>query len=320
MFSAIDAFMDYLAVEKNAAVKTREAYNRDLLQFVRFLLGERGEDPEWDYEVTVAVSDGDVDPASVRGDDIRAFVEYCYDRGLEKSSIERKIAAIKSFFKFLHRRDVVPKNPALAILYPKQESRLPKFLFEKQVDRLLDFPCEGFIDFRDRALLESFYSTGARVSELCGADCNDLALQEGRLLVKGKGSEERVIFLTERAGGAIRNYLRARGEKFGEVAGPLFVNNRGARITVRGVYNIVTGRAKQADLYDAVTPHTLRHSFATELLNQGADIRAVQEMLGHKHLSTTQVYTHTTKERLKRVYNRCHPHAGGRKGEEGGEE
>ena len=162
-------------------------------------------------------------------------------------------------------------------------------------------------------MLETFYSTGARVSELCSADVDgSLISTAARLKVMGKGSEERIVFLTEGTRGRMpaRISRGTEARSSGPRSGPLFVNNRGGRITVRGVYDIVVKRSRDAGMHDRVSPHTLRHSFATELLDQGADIRAVQEMLGHKNLSTTQVYTHTTKERLKKVFNRFHPHAG----------
>lgn len=317
MFSEIDTFLDYMGVERGASDATCEAYGADLLQFCTFLLGDYKEESKHDYEVSVTIATGEVQIASITPDDIRAFLEFCYDSGYKKRTIERKISSLKAFFKFLQRRNIISQNPAQKIGYPKKESRLPQFLYEKQFDQLLSFPLEKFIDFRDRALLETFYSTGARVSELCGADLNDLDLPKGRLRVLGKGSEERIVFLTEGTTHAIEGYLKQRLLKFDETTGPLFVNNRGMRITDNGVLRIVRGRALAAGLIETVTPHTLRHSFATEMMNQGADIRAVQEMLGHKNITTTQIYTHTTKERIKRVYEQFHPHAGKKGGEDG---
>ncbi|MCP4133553.1 MAG: tyrosine-type recombinase/integrase [bacterium] len=312
MLVEIDLFMNYLLFERNAAEKTAESYNRDLLQVYRFFMGDFRDDPvyeQFDYDVDVIIEDDDVTVESIDRDDIISFVEYSYDRGLKRSSIERKIAAIRTFFKFLHLKEIIEKNPAMSIPFPKKESRLPKFLYLKDIAAILNFESETFIDFRDRAILETFYSSGARVSELGSADIVSLDQESNRLRVMGKGSEERIVFLTGETAAAIRRYLHERKKKFGELTEPLFVNNRGGRITVRGIYDIVVKRAKAAGLFEKVSPHTLRHSFATEMLNQGADIRAVQEMLGHKNISTTQVYTHTTKERLKKVYNKFHPHA-----------
>ena len=310
MIAEIDYFIRYLQSEKNSSVKTIESYNSDLQKFYGFLCGDFGNSLREKYEVRVKVENDDIPVSGICRNDITAFIEFSYDCGLKRSSIERKIASIKSFFNFLFRKGYLGENPAARIGYPKKESRLPKFLHLNQIESLLDFDLKGFIDFRDRAILEAFYSTGARVSELCLSDVADVDFDSCRLKVFGKGSEERIVFLTESTGSLIKRYLAERKKKFGSISDPLFVNNRGIRITTRGVYDIVVKRARAAGLIERVSPHTLRHSFATELLNQGADIRAVQEMLGHKHLSTTQVYTHTTKERLKKVFEKYHPHSG----------
>jgi site-specific recombinase XerD len=169
---------------------------------------------------------------------------------------------------------------------------------------ICSFAVETLLDVRDRAMLEIFYSTGARVSEIAEASLENLNLKDGTLLVIGKGSVERVVFLTPDAILWLSRYIKERPP-----SDALFCNHRGCRLSVRGIFHIITKRAREAGFVDYVTPHTFRHSFATELLNEGADIRAVQEMLGHKNLSTTQIYTHTTRARLKEVYNRCHPHA-----------
>ncbi len=311
MTAEIEQFMSYLGSEKNSSGKTLEAYNRDLQQFYRFLCGDPGDDVRDRYEVKAPVIDDDIPIASIVGDDITAFIEYSYDRGLKRSSIERRIATIRSFFSFLYNKGYLEKNPAVKIGYPKKESRLPKFLHLNQIEELLDFELTTFLDIRDRAILESFYSTGARVAELCSADVPDLDFESGRLRVTGKGAEERIVFITDGTAALLRRYLSERQRKFGELGDPLFINSRGGRITVRGVYDIVVKRARAAGLLERVSPHTLRHSFATELLDRGADIRAVQEMLGHKNISTTQVYTHTTKERLRKVFEKYHPHSGG---------
>jgi tyrosine recombinase XerC len=309
----IDQFMAYLRNEHNASPHTVESYGRDLKQFNGFLCGETDDKMLDRYEVRARIENDDAVVASISAEDITAFVEYSYDCGLKRSSIERRIASIKSFFNFLYNRGYVQNNPAEKVGYPKRESRLPKFLHLNQVDAVIEFPLATFIDYRDRAILDAFYSTGCRVSELCSADVEDVDFDSGRLRVMGKGSVERIVFLTDGTARMIRAYLAERRKRFGSAGGPLFVNNRGSRITTRGVYDIVVKRARAAGLMDRISPHTLRHSFATELLDRGADIRAVQEMLGHKNLSTTQVYTHTTKERLKKVFEAFHPHASGKK-------
>ena len=313
MTAEIEQFMAYLGSEKNSAAKTLEAYNRELHQFYLFLAGDSGEDVRDRYEVRVPVVDDDIPIEAIGSGDITAFIEFSYDRGMKRSSIERRIAALRTFFTFLFNKGYLEKNPAIKIGYPKKEMRLPKFLHLNQVEALLEFEPATFLDFRDRAVLETFYSTGSRVAELCAADVADLDFTSNRLRVTGKGSEERIVFITDGTAATLRRYLEERKRRFGALGDPLFVNNRGGRITVRGVYDIVSKRARAAGLLDRVSPHTLRHSFATELLNRGADIRAVQEMLGHKHLSTTQVYTHTTKERLRKVFEKFHPHSGGPK-------
>lgn len=302
--------MRFLRIEKNCSTKTLESYGSDLLQFQRFLCGDYGPALRVHYNVNVPVHDDDVAVESIGADDITAFIEFSYDSGLKRSSIERKIAAVKSFFTFMYNSGCLDTNAAAGITYPKKESRLPKFLHLNQIEEVLAFKPKEFIDYRDRAILETFYSTGARVGELCSADISDVDFHARRLRVTGKGRAERVVFLTEGTRSVLLGYLAERKKKFRSMTEPLFVNNRGGRITPRGVYDIVRKRARAAGLTDRVSPHSLRHSFATELLDRGADIRAVQEMLGHRNLSTTQIYTHTTKERLRKVFERFHPHSG----------
>ncbi len=311
MVNEIDSFFEYLEYEKNASVKTLESYSDDLIQFHKFLMGDDIDEKcsHEDYFVDVEVKDDDVDIDSVGQDEIRAFIEYCYDRGLEKSSISRKIACLRSFFKYLYNNDYISANPSTDIHFPKSGKKIPKFLHYNQMEELLNFELKSFIDYRDKTLLEVFYSSGARVSEIASADVEDMYFENGSLKVLGKGGGERTVFLTEDTCVWLKRYLEKRKKKFGNIDGPLFVNNKGAKITVRGIFYIIEKRARACGLTLKVSPHTLRHSFATELLNQGADIRAIQEMLGHKNLSTTQVYTHTTKERLKEVYDRYHPHS-----------
>lgn len=306
MTAEIDRFLEFLHSEKNASPHTIASYNRDLMQFYEFLAGAADEN-EGSQDDRVR---DDIAIEAIGTEEIRAFVESCFDRGLEKSSIKRKIAAIKSFFKYLLRNKYVTSDPASRVSFPRGGKRLPVFLYLNQIESLLDFPLESFIDHRDRAILETFYSSGARVSEIAGANLTDFDARGGTLRVRGKGAVERLVFLTQEAAGRVQGYLREREREHGKLGEPLFVNARGSRITRRGIYDIVVRRARDAGVLLKTSPHTLRHSFATELLNRGADIRAVQEMLGHKNISTTQVYTHTTRERLKKVYNRFHPHSG----------
>ncbi len=311
MVNEIDQFMQYLEYEKNFSTRTIESYNDDLMQFHNFLLGNVTDEKYSfdDYGVDVAIKDDDVLITSLDLNEITGFIEYCYDKGLKRSSISRKIASLRSFFKFLYNNNLINRNPALKIHFPKKESQIPKFLYLDQIEDLMNFDVKTFIDYRDRALLEIFYSSGARVSEIASADIKNLIFDSNSLKVLGKGREERTVFLTDECVIWLKKYLNARNKKFKKLDDPLFINTKGKRITVRGIFFIIEKRARQCGLPINISPHTLRHSFATELLNQGADIRAIQEMLGHKNLSTTQIYTHTTKERLKEIYDRFHPHS-----------
>jgi len=308
MFSEIDSFLDYLNYEKNCSIYTINAYSIDLNQFNSFLLDQISLD-EKNYEVTVFEEDGEIKIETVKSNDLKSFVEFLFENSYKKKSIERKIALLRSFFKFLYNNNLISHNPSLKLIYPKKENYLPKFLYLNEIERLVDFPINKFIDFRDVFLIELFYSSGARVSELSNACLFNLDYESKRLKVLGKGNEERILFLNESSLARFSKYLNIRKKKFGNISEPLFVNNRGTRLTSRGIFNIIRERALKAGIAGNVTPHTLRHSFATEILNRGADIRAVQEMLGHKNLSTTQIYTHTTRERLQKTYKKFHPHA-----------
>lgn len=316
MISEIDAFLDYLKFEKDASLKTIESYNNDLIQFYKFLTGN-SEDPDDNnksvdktyYDIKVEVKNDDVEIKSISKDDIIAFIEFCYDRGLKKTSISRKIATLKSFYKFLYNASIVPNNPTKKIQFPKGGKKIPKILYYNQIEKLFQFDLKSFIDYRDRTILEVFYSSGARVSEIASAYMENIDLDNGTMKVHGKGSEDRMVFLTEDTVKWIRKYKAQREKKFRNTEGPLFINSRGERITVRGIFYIIDKRYRESGLAGNISPHVLRHSFATELLNRGADIRAIQEMLGHKNISTTQIYTHTTKERIKKVYEEFHPHS-----------
>jgi integrase/recombinase XerC len=312
MLNEIDSFMNYLEIERNCSPKTIKAYNDDLMQLLNFLAGDRDDDGKQIYEVTAETAAGksDVITASISTNDIRAFIEFCYDSGLKKSSISRKIACFKSFFNYLFNRDIIQINPSEKLSFPKKERNIPKFLRYNQMEELMGFEVREFIDSRDMALIEVFYSSGARVSELASADITDLDMDGGILKVKGKGGDDRIVFLTDSSVVRIRAYLEMRRNKFGVITDPLFVNNNGGRITSRGIFYAIVKRARSLGIKLKISPHILRHSFATELMDRGADIRSVQELLGHKNISTTQIYTHTTKQRLKKIYNRFHPHSG----------
>jgi integrase/recombinase XerC len=250
----------------------------------------------------------EIDPSAITEGELKLYIGFLYDRGLSFSSIERKIAVLKSFFKYLINEDIISKNPAYALIYPKKKKKLPVFLTPAQIEEICDFECRSFIDYRDKALLRMLFSTGARISEMEGALLKNFSHNNTRLKVMGKGSKERYIFVGKEAFRFFADYCRARKKKFGSLKGNLWVNNRGEALTQRGLFYIVTKRAKAAGYTGSVSPHTFRHSFATEVLNNGGDIKAVQDFLGHASISTTQVYTHTTRSRLKKVYEDFHPH------------
>ncbi len=310
MIFAIDRFMDYLKYEKNLSDNTVLAYSLDLKSLHGFLCGDFiGADGVDRYGLSVQKDGDTVSVSSVTGEDLSAYVEYMFDEGLSRATRSRRIAAIRSFFGYLYRNDFLKTDPSLKLIYPKKEGRLPKFLRQDETDAVTGFKPETFQDYRDLALLELLYSSGCRIGEVAGAEVKDLDLNSRRLMVTGKGSVQRIVFLTDAAADAMDGYLVMREKNFGKPSGPLFVNIRGQGITERGLFYIVRQRASRAGLMSHVTPHTFRHTFATDMLNAGADIRAVQEMLGHRNLSTTQIYTHTTKEHLRWVYEHSHPQA-----------
>ena len=291
----IDTFIRYLISEKNASPLAVESYSTDLKQFVE--------------AVHNYLSADDIDINVITAEHIRQFIDICFENGNEMSTIGRKIATLKSFFRYMEFHNYIIINPAREIHFPKQNNYLPVFLTFDQIQKLTTFQCQNFIDFRDKALLEVFYSTGARVSEIANADIVDLDCSKKTLKVLGKGSKERIVFLTDDTVYWLNKYFDYRLQRFGIMTDPLFINNSGKRLTSRGIFYIIEKRANMADLWKSVSPHVLRHSFATELLNRGADIKAVQDMLGHENISTTQKYTHTTIQRLKELYQKCHPHA-----------
>lgn len=298
----IDRFADYCRVEKNRSDNTVRAYLADLHQLIAFLEDEQLHEAYMVPSVTEPLLQ------EIGRDHLRAWLEYLYDHGYGRGSIERKVATLRSFFSFLVRRGYLFDDPAHDIGYPKKERMLPRFLRPDQVEAMMNFPLEHWIDYRDRALLLTFYSTGARVSELSGVEMARYSRDGARIVVTGKGRKDRVVFLTDMALDSIEYYLQERRRIMGAVAGPLFINRRGGALSTRGMYDVVRSRALSAGIHAKVTPHVLRHSFATDMLDNGADIRAVQEMLGHDSISTTQIYTHTTRERLIRTYRRFHPH------------
>lgn len=252
--------------------------------------------------------------------DARAFVSRLASEGLSSRSVNRIVSGVRGYYRYRERFGLAEANPFADIRSLRTEKRLPSFLFEDEMARLLEMPVKrvaregdgAFRCLRDRAALELLYSTGCRISELVSLNLTDVNLKDRSARVMGKGSKERTVFIGREALAVLREYILRRPHHAAgdpDSARALFMNHKGRRLTDRGVRFILGSYLAAAGLGKRVTPHTFRHSFATHLLNRGADIRAVQELLGHASLSTTQVYTHVGLERLKRVYRRAHPHA-----------
>lgn len=295
--SAVRDFLDYMAVERGSSPNTIDAYRRDLAAYAGFLAGRGVETPD-----------------RIAREDVTAFIAHLGTRGLAASSIERKVAAVKSFHKFLVRDGVTENHPTAGLPLPKKPARLPDVVSIDDAERLLDqrFP-DGPAGSRDRAMLEILYGCGLRASELVRLDVPDADLDEGFVRVLGKGSKERIVPLAGAAAAAVgdylahgRPYLRGTSGKLRQEPA-LFVSVRGRRLTRQATFEIVRRYGERAGL--ALHPHTLRHSFATHMLEGGADLRSLQEMLGHSDISTTQVYTHVDRTHLREEYLSTHPRA-----------
>lgn len=292
MRSAIEKFCRYLAVERNVSHHTLNAYRTDLLLFLEYLKEDKGGEPE---------------PHEIEHLLVRRYLAHLH-RGHKKSSIGRKLAAIRALFKYLFREGMVTKNPAELVNTPKKEKSLPFHLTIDEVTALVEAPAgDGTLQHRDRAILEILYSCGLRVSELTGLDVGDADLHDAVVRVMGKGGKERIVPIGRKAVAAVSSYLAARGGPAADA--PLLVNSRGGRLTPRSVARILDKYLLKLATMKKVSPHKLRHTFATHMLEGGADLRAIQELLGHASLSTTQKYTHVTIDRLMEVYDKAHPKA-----------
>lgn len=333
-----DAFTAYLADERHFSPYTARCYGADLRQFVEYLCESGG------IKVTSEVEDAAMKkfhaaraagqpvlqiagakPGSVTEvictatpDVIRGFLAHLGEQQYSAATMARKIATLRSFYKWADRRGLANGNPMTAIRTPRQAKRLPKAITIEQIERLLSAPSDAdVLGRRDRAMLETLYSTGIRVSELVGLMVADLDLAGEALKVRGKGKKERIVPLGSHALAAINRYMDMlkADPKFGPAARagsstlPLFLNKHGGRLSSRSVRRKLDKYLKQVGLDPTISPHTLRHSFATHLLDNGADLRSVQELLGHQSLSTTQVYTHLTTQRMQQAYNHAHPRA-----------
>ncbi len=300
----IRQFIHFLSAEKNASAHTCRCYQRDLREFEEFLKG-----PEVQQK-----SEGRLDWSQVDRITIRKYLSVLYRRN-KKSSIARKLSTLRSFFRYLVREKLVPTNPAKIVSTPKVEKPLPRTLTVDETFQILNSPPppsekisdpEGTIRLlRDRAILELLYSSGLRVGELVGLSLNHLNMNLGIVRVMGKGRKERIVPVGGKAIEALKSYLVSRGDADSEE--PLFLNSRGGRLTSRSVERLVKKYTKASGIVRTVSPHSLRHSFATHLLDAGADIREIQEMLGHASLSTTQRYIHLSPGKLMEVYDKSHP-------------
>jgi len=291
----IGEFIEHLQYAKDYSDETLRAYGQDLEEFLHFAK----EDGKGLRQVDIL--------------SIRKYLAHLYERGLSKSSIGRKLASLRSFFRFAVTKGYLKHNPALSIRTPKREKKLPRFLSEEETVRLIEAPDPATLPgIRDRAILELLYSTGMRVSELVGLNDSDFHLLADSVIVRGKGKKERMLPVGSYASSALNRWQEVKKElrkrpHFDDKA--LFLNLRGTRLSSRSVRRILRKCLLKTGLGRKVTPHTLRHTFATHLLDRGADLRSVQELLGHANLSTTQIYTHITTRRLKESYDRAHPRA-----------
>jgi len=285
----IDRFLNYLNIEKNYSNHTISNYAADLRELGNFLESRGGKDiKRIDYFL------------------LRKLLSILTEKKLNKRTLSRKISTMKSFFKFMLREGLIKSNPASSLIYPRLDKPLPNFLTEKEVISILKLPKGNeLLALRDRAILEFLYSTGARVSEMVSLKMENVDFVSAIAKVRGKGRKERLLPLGEPALNSLKKYIDKRGDNNPS----LFINKRGGTLTDRGVRDIIYRYIKKAAIPSKVSPHTFRHSFATHLLNRGADLRSVQELLGHSSISTTQIYTHLTIDSLKNVYQKAHPRA-----------
>jgi len=291
-------FLRYLHAERNASQLTIKSYREDLTSLVEFLSESFG---------------GAVKPADITPLDLRGYVAALHDAGYAKSSVARRLASLRSFFRFAQREGLVEGNPAKPLRNPRPDRKLPHFLNTEEIGRLFETPpVDKPLGLRDRAILEVMYSGGLRVSETVGVNDEDLDLDSGLVRIRGKGKRERLAPLGSFSIRAAQQWLAARELSPREPQdgqAPVFVSKFGRRITTRSVARMLEKHLKLAGLDNRTTPHTLRHSFATHLLDRGADIRSVQELLGHKSLVTTQIYTHVSTAGLRAAYQKAHPRA-----------
>ncbi|MCL5671575.1 MAG: tyrosine recombinase XerC [Acidobacteria bacterium] len=299
----IERYVEYLRYERNASPHTVRNYRSDLIQFRNFLAVENKE--------------ARIDVKSINAHHIRGFLAFLFQKEEEKASIARKLAAVRAFFKFLSREHLLAENPAAAVSTPKLDKKLPRIMTEEEMNTFLDRVAQaaevgGPVMLRDRAIMELLYASGLRVSELAGLDLRNVNFGDSFVLVRGKGSKERIVPFGSKAKMALEAYLPFRERLLRETrtgSAALFLNVRGRRLTTRSVDRLLKQYALTFGPNVKVSPHSLRHAFASHLLAEGADLRAIQEMLGHKSLATTQKYTQVSIKHLMEVYDKAHPKA-----------
>ncbi|MFC4320192.1 tyrosine recombinase XerC [Litchfieldia salsa] len=294
---SLSLFIEYLQIEKNYAKNTVHGYEKDILDFITFM---NQEGISSFIEVTYS--------------DVRLFLTKLYVKQYSRRSVARKISSMRSFYKFLVREELCIENPFTLVSLPKKDHKIPSFLYQEEIEHLFKVSdLTTPLGQRNQALLEVLYATGIRVSECCQIQMSDIDFSLGTVLVNGKGSKQRYVPFGEYASKALLDYISkgrlALLEKSRSTSNFLFLNFRGGNLTTRGVRLILSKLVDQTSSTIHISPHVLRHTFATHLLNEGADMRSVQELLGHAHLSSTQIYTHVTKEHLKKIYMSSHPRA-----------
>lgn len=293
--SHIKAFGGYLKDERNFSEHTLSGYLLDLNRLALFFEKK-----------------GLSDLGIFSRQDARAFLLEIEETGLSRRSISRKISCYRSFYGFLIKKKIVRTNPWSAVSLPKLSKKLPSFLYPEEIELLLETPdTRSPAGLRDKTILEVLYASGMRVSELVKLNLSDVDKDDGEILVSGKGSKERIVLIGSLAIAALKDYVKYGRNKLGVKAGgkALFINRSGGRLTSRSIERMIQKYITKSGINKKITPHSLRHSFATHMLERGADLRTVQELLGHASLSTTQIYTHITKDRLKTVYEKAHPRA-----------
>jgi len=323
MYSYFDNYLVYLKVEKNASPKTIESYQKDFFRGLDF------------FASYLKKEDHAVAPADIDHRVFRLYLAQLQEQGLARTTMARHLASWRSFFRYLKRENIVESNPIAMVTSPKLKKGLPSFLYENETAQLIEAPdLNQPLGVRDRALMETLYAAGLRISELVSLDLADLDLRAGYVRVLGKGAKERLVPIGSEAVKALQNYLAGARQRLlanashaknkkqeipetsqalmprpRKITSAVFLNRWGEKLTERGMRKILNKYVEKVSLERKISPHTLRHSFATHLLNAGADLRTVQELLGHSSLSSTQIYTHVTGERLKKVYRRSHPRA-----------